>query len=90
MAYLEYFSPQRLALQREIAQTGHENLWPLLANHPPSEFEMRLAEIAAYCEVILDGVYSQEEIDKLCEILTRKLYEKRTGVIVINSLGVSK
>ena len=88
MAYLEFFSEARLNLQKEIAQDGHEALWPLLAKYQASEFELRLAEIAAYCEVILDGVYSQQELDKLCEILTRKLYEKRTGVIVVNPLGV--
>lgn len=90
MAHLEFFSESRIALNKELAQDGHESLWPLLAKYPATEFEMRLAEVAAYCEIILDGVYDAGEVDKLCEILTRKLYEKRTGVIVINPTGVAK
>jgi hypothetical protein len=81
MAYLEFFSPERLALQQEIMLDDHAALWPLLAKYPASEFEMRMAEVAAYCDVVLDGYYSQQELDKLCDILVKKLREKRTLVI---------
>lgn len=80
MAHLEYFSSEKLGLQEEVSK--HPELMRLLANHPAAEFETKLAEIAAYCEVVLDGVYSPEAIDKLCDILTRKLYEKRTLIIL--------
>ena len=80
MAYLEYFSPQRLALQQEVMQ--HPELMTLLANHGGAEWETKLAEIAAYCGVILDGAYLPEELDNLCDILIRKLQEKRTLIIL--------
>ena len=80
MAYLEYFSPARLALQKELEH--HPDLWPYLAKHPPAEFELRLAEVAAYCEIILDGYYSPDDLDALCYLLVKKLYEKRTLIIL--------
>lgn len=86
MAHLEYFSDQRLELQKELAHQDHEELWHLISKHPPQEFELRLAEIASYCEVILDGYYSQEELDKICTILTDKLRKKRRALIVVSSL----
>ena len=82
MAYLDYFPQERIALQEELAHPAHQELWPLVAKHPPQEFELRLAEIAAYLGIVLDGYYSQEELNKLCDILTRKLYEKRTQIVI--------
>ena len=80
MAYIEYFPPHMIELQEEIF--NHPELCRLLANHPPQEKEMRLAEIAAYCGIILNGMYMPEDIDKLCEILHRKLVEKRIQIIL--------
>jgi hypothetical protein len=62
----------------------HPELCALVANHPPQEFELRLAEIASHCEVLLDGYYSVEELDKLCGILAEKLVKKRGGVLLLN------
>ena len=80
MAYIEYFSEHLIALQEEIF--NHPELCRLLANHPPQEKEARIAEIAAYCGIILNGMYMPEDIDKLCEILHRKLVEKRIQIIL--------
>lgn len=80
MTTLEYFPEAQIQLQEEIFQ--HPELCRLLQNHPPQEKEMRLAEIATYCGVLLDGMYMPEDIDKLCEILHRKLVEKRIQIIL--------
>lgn len=88
MAYLDYFSDARLELQKEVMQ--HPDLMPLLAKHPASEFELRIAEIACYCEIVLDGAYSQQEIDKLCEILTKRLRAKRMGIIIVQELPAAQ
>ena len=79
MAYLEYFSPSRLLLQEEVAL--HPELAPHIAQFPASEFELRLAAVAAYCGVIVDGLYDPDEIDRFCEILVVKLQEKRTLIL---------
>lgn len=87
MAYeLVYFSDARLELQKELAHQDHEELWHLVSNHPPQEFELRLAEIATYCELILDDYYSQEDLDKICDILTKRLRDKRGALVVVSSL----
>lgn len=82
MAYLEYFPEAQIQLQEEIFQ--HPELCRLLQNHPPQEKEMRLAEIATYCGIILHGVYSPEDIEELCKTLLKKLIEKRTQLILLN------
>ena len=55
-----------------------------------SEWEIKLAEIATYCGVILDDTYQPEDINKLGFILAEKLYAKRDvykmegGVILLH------
>lgn len=79
---LAYFSPARIALQRELK--NHPELCNLLANHASDEFEIKLAEIATYCEVILDGDYSPADLDGLCDLLVRKLKQKLSGIILLH------
>lgn len=79
MAHLEFFSESRIALNREVRY--HPELIERLQEHPANEFEIRVAEIAAYCAVILDGDYTPSDLDKLCDILYWKLVEMRTGII---------
>lgn len=79
---LEFFPESYIALQREL--NNHPELCARLTNHPPQEFELRLAEIASYCEVILDGSYTPDDLDKLCDILYRKLKAKDSGIILLN------
>lgn len=80
MAYFEYFDPRMIALQEEVF--NHPRLMELLAKHPPQEKEMRIAEIAAYCEVMLDGYYSEEQLNELADVLTRKLKQKNCIVLI--------
>lgn len=85
MAYnLEFFSDSRIALNHEV--TEHPELCALLANHPAQEFEIRLAEIASYCDVVLDDWYTPNDLDKLCDTLWNKLREKRGGIIFASDL----
>lgn len=62
----------------------HPELCAHLANHSTAELEIRLAEIASYCQVILDGEYDGRDLKKLAGILYKKLLEKRTGVLIVN------
>jgi hypothetical protein len=80
MAYLEYFDVRKRDLAQEL--THHPELCEILARVPASEFELRLGHVAAYCGVIVDEYYSEEEVCNLCEILTKKLYEKRTMIVL--------
>jgi len=83
MAHLVYFAEERVRLAKEISE-NHPKLVELLQKHPQAEFEIILAEVAAYCEVVLDGTYLQTDIDKLCDILYKKLVAKRVPIILLS------
>lgn len=78
----DYFSQNELDLSREIG--NHPELMQRLSKHPPQEKEIRLAEIALYCDVVLDDTYTGEDIDKLCRILYVRLKEKNSGILLLN------
>ena len=86
MAQLVYFSEPLQRLQQELAHPAHSVLREYLGNHPAAEFEIKLAEIATYCEVVLDGVYDSYDIDKLADIFVGKLQDKRGAIIVVQAL----
>lgn len=77
---LNFFPDEVIDLNKELQYPEHEPLKEILANHSPHDFYIRLAQIAAYCEVILEGDYGEDELKKLCVILTARLKEKRTKI----------
>lgn len=87
-AHINIWPEELIQLNRELIH--HPVLMNLLANHERNdkinEWEVKLAEIAVYCEVLLDGEYNEEELVKLCGILYKKLIERRQdnrGILVI-------
>lgn len=77
---LELFDDRRVRLAQEVE--NHPELIPLLSKHPYSEFELKILEIATYCEVIVEGTYTPEDLNKLADILTQKLIAKRIKFIL--------
>ena len=77
--HYQYFPEEQIALMQEIQ--NHPDLLTILAvqQHDP---HLHLAEIAAYCNILLDGTYTAEDINKLCDIMTRKLQEKRAIIVL--------
>ncbi len=73
MADIEMFPDGVIALNRELASGYHPKLAVRLANHPSAETEIRLAEIASYCSIAIDGIYGPEQIAELCAILAGRL-----------------
>lgn len=69
----QMFGDGMIALNKELATGLHPKLEALLKQHPVEETEVRLAQIAQYCEIILDATYSPEEIDRLASILAGRL-----------------
>jgi len=81
----ELFPEGYIALNKELASGLHPKLEVLLNKHPVNEVDIRLAEIASYCMVLLDGTYTIAERDKLCFILAGRLEvlrEAPSGIIV--------
>ena len=86
-AHLNIFPDEIIALNREVV--NHPKLQERLANHGMAEWEIKLAEIALYCEVIVDGDYMPEQMVHLSGILLKKLIEKREdnrGLVVITTV----
>ena len=81
---LEFFSESRIDLQKEIP--NHPELVSRLQNHPAGEFEVRLAEIASYVGLVLDGDYTPEDLDNICEICRHKLWKKRSPIILSSGI----
>lgn len=82
---LDYFSKARITMLIEI------NCHPILVAellrlHEEDNFswEEQMAEIAAYCNVTMDGLYSNEDLEILYPQLTKRMADTRLG----NSSGV--
>ena len=72
----ELFPAEYIALDAELKTEYHPKL-AFLNNYPAEEIDMKLAQIAAYCEVMLDGDYAIIDRIKLCAVLVEKLKDKR-------------
>lgn len=86
-AHVNIWPEELIQLNRETVR--HPKLMELLANHPSAEWEVKIAEIALYCEVIVDGDYMPEQMVQLAGILLKKLIERREdnrGLLVITSV----
>jgi hypothetical protein len=79
--YIEMFPTERIELHREVGR--HPALVEILSEQPSATFEEKLAHIATYCNVLIDGDFTQREINQLCDILIRELQQKRTGFILL-------
>lgn len=77
----EFFDDRLIALNEEVAK--HPDLGNILGNQPNRDIYILLAEISSFCGIVLDGDYTKQDILDLAEILTKKLYERRTGIIQI-------
>lgn len=70
---IEMFPEGYIALNAELATGYHPKLGILLERQPVDEVDIKLAIIAHYCAILLDGTYTLEERDKLCHILVGRL-----------------
>lgn len=79
MAYYEYFEQELIDLRKEIA--NHPDLMTILAVQTNTDIYVHIAEIAAYCQMVLDGTYSKEDVLKLCTIMTERLRNRRAIIV---------
>jgi len=78
--YNEYFAQVWLELNEEIQ--AHNTLRINLLQLPKdSPFELKFAEIAAFCGIILDGVYNNEELEEIAEDCLQRLRKARVELI---------
>lgn len=81
MSYQIYFPPEVMALQAEI-QYHPKLLEQLCKCDTRADMADKLGEVAAYCDVALEGMYDNDSLLKLCRILLGRLQTKRTGIIL--------
>lgn len=80
MAYkLVYFGPAMQELNREIR--NHPELAQQLAERTRADFETRMAGIAAYCGVALDGSYDIDDLENIATLCLNELKKKSTIIV---------
>lgn len=85
----ELFPQEYIDLQMELATDYHPKVQEILQGISYDDLDLKLAHIASYCEVMLDGVYTLESRITLCKILKEKLvllrvYPQAQTIILLN------
>lgn len=78
--YYHFFPEEALELQEEMLK--HPDLQEYLSHQTDKDTYIILNEIAAFCGLILDGLYTPDDILGIMEYLRKKLYERRTSIII--------
>ena len=76
----ELYEQELQDLNQEV--TFHPDLQEILRQQTEKDFYVQLADIALFCGVVLEGDYTKSDVLRLCTILTKKLYERRTGIML--------
>lgn len=76
----ELFPDVAVELQNEI-YNNHPELLRLLSKYPGRGLEVKVATIAAYCNIGVDGYFFDKDLEVLFELLLKKLKEKNTIII---------
>ena len=79
MAY-EYFPQEMVDLQVELAK--HPPAMEHMASCPSPYVEDRIAHLCTYCDIAVDDQFDIDELCELASLITKKLYEKRTGLCI--------
>jgi len=76
---LEMFSPARIALMRECRK--HPALMEKLEIYKQDEWTEILGEVAAHLNIIIDGLYLPDELDRMAGKLYDELKKSRSIII---------
>ena len=81
---LVQYPDEFLQLQKEAAE--HPELMKLMKESRGNDLSVEnfFGTIAAYCDIILDDAYHMDDLIDLCDVLIRKLKEKRKSIILIH------
>lgn len=77
---LDYFDEAKIALGRELHHHP-EILQKIMDAEAQDSYPELLGVIAAHFNIIMDGLYSQDDLNKLAHKLVFKLRATRTGLI---------
>lgn len=76
------FPDSAVALNQEVR--NHPHLMERLSKHKftQNNFTEMLMEIATYCNIAIEGYIDEDGLDDLCTLLTQKLRDKSTILIL--------
>lgn len=77
---LVYFPEVAIQMNIEIVE-HHPELAKLLSKYPHRPLEIKLATIAAYCKIAVDGDFREKDLESLFEMLLKKLKDKSTIIV---------
>lgn len=80
---IQMFPEVVLAVDAEI-RANHKSLADLLAKYPLRPLESKVAAIAAYCNIAVDGWFTDSDLEKLFELLLTKL--KQNSAIIVGEV----
>lgn len=83
----ERLSDEAIHLQQELTNGMHDPLCRELAKI--KDWEDRVAHIATHCDVVVDGLTTIMELNRLYTILTDRLITRRengAGIIVVRAI----
>ena len=80
MADYVYFHQELLQLQEEVAKHPELMLGLSTLNNP--DIGESLATVAHYLGIPVDETMNQAQLLAFADMLTRKLYEERTGLVI--------
>jgi len=87
MSYILVEHPMEL-IELNVEISHHpkliQQLNELLLLTPNAGFEEKLAEIATYCNILLDGLYDETDIKGIATLCTKRLQEMRTGILQVS------
>ena len=84
---LEYFPEVAVALNEEIAK-NHPTLARDLASRPGATLEEKMALVALYCNLGVDGWFNENDLKGLFELCYQRLRQK--GTIILTSTPSTK
>lgn len=75
---IQLWPEEVIALNKELSSGLHYKLEAIMHDLPEHiTFAERIGHIAAYCELVLDGMYSADDIAGICGELCKRLEGKR-------------
>lgn len=82
----EMFTRARIELMREVNKCPElcELIAQAVVVNPNLDWADVLAEITAYCNIMMDGLYSDRDLENLYPQLTHRLAKKRSPLILMN------
>lgn len=80
MKRIEMFPDEFFEIQKELRH--HPELMARLTQQTDKDIYIQMNEVAAYCNVVLDGDYDLTDMTELCRLCIERLQRMRVAIII--------